>query len=163
MKSTGEVMGISSSFGESFAKAQEACKNILPTKGKVFISLTDLDKEFAPIIAKKLKNLGFDIVATSGTYKVIKDAGIECEKVLKVSEGRPNIIDMIKNEEIALVINTSDNKASKDDAKIIRQEVLAEGVPYFTTIAAVKAAIESIKFLQNSQIDVKSLQDYLGE
>jgi carbamoyl-phosphate synthase large subunit len=162
MKSTGEVMGISKSFGESFAKAQAAAKNFLPTSGKVFISLTDLDKEFAPEIAKAFKELGFEIVATSGTYKVIKDAGIECERVLKVSEGRPNVVDMIKNEEISLVINTSDNKASKDDAKIIRREVLNQNIPYFTTIPAARAAIEAIKFLQNSQIKVKSIQDYFN-
>ncbi len=162
MKSTGEVMGISKSFGESFAKAQAAAKNFLPTSGKVFISLTDLDKEFAPEIAKAFKKLGFEIVATSGTYKVIKDAGIECERVLKVSEGRPNVVDMIKNEEISLVINTSDNKASKDDAKIIRREVLNQNIPYFTTIPAARAAIEAIKFLQNSQIKVKSIQDYFN-
>jgi carbamoyl-phosphate synthase large subunit len=160
MKSTGEVMGISSSFGESFAKAQMAVKFNLPKNGKVFISLTDLDKEFAPTIAKKLKELGFDIVATSGTYKKIKEAGIGVERVLKISEGRPNIVDMIKNEEIALVINTSDNKASKDDAKIIRREVLNNGIPYFTTIAAAFAAVEAIEFLQTNNIKVESLQNY---
>jgi len=160
MKSTGEVMGISESFGESFAKSQEACKNFLPTSGKVFISLTDIDKEFAPALAKALKTHGFEIVATSGTYKVISEAGIECERVLKISEGRPNIVDMIKNEEIALVINTSDNKASKDDAKIIRREVLNQGIPYFTTIAAAFAAVEAIGFLQTSEEKVKSIQDY---
>ena len=163
MKSTGEVMGISSSFGESFAKAQEACKNVLPKGGKVFISLTEIDKEFAPEIAKELISLGFSIVATKGTHKAIKDAGIEAELVLKISEGRPNIVDLIKNGEIALAINTSDNKASKNDAKLIRQEVLAEGIPYFTTIAAVKAAISSIKFLQNNEFDVTSIQEYLGD
>jgi carbamoyl-phosphate synthase large subunit len=163
MKSTGEVMGISESFGESFAKAQAAAKNFLPTNGKVFISLTDLDKEFAPKIAKSLKALGFEIVATSGTYKVIKEAGIECEKVLKISEGRPNIVDMIKNEEISLVINTSDNKASKDDAKIIRREVLNQGIPYFTTVAAALAAVDAIKFLQENEINVKSIQDYFSK
>ena len=160
MKSTGEVMGISSSFGESFAKAQAACKNFLPTSGKVFISLTNIDKEFAPKLAKELRKLGFEIVATTGTYKVISQAKIECERVLKISEGRPNIVDMIKNEEIALVINTSDNKASKDDAKIIRREVLNQAVPYFTTIAAAFAAVEAIEFLQNKAEDVKSIQDY---
>jgi len=163
MKSTGEVMGISSSFGESFAKSQEACKNILPKGGKVFISLTEIDKEFAGEIAKDLVDLGFEIVATKGTYKAITDAGVKAELVLKISEGRPNIVDFIKNGEIALAINTSDNKASKEDAKIIRQEVLAENIPYFTTIAAVKAAIESIKFLQHNEFDVKSLQEYLEE
>jgi carbamoyl-phosphate synthase large subunit len=163
MKSTGEVMGISSSFGESFAKSQEACKNILPKGGKVFISLTEIDKEFAGEIAKDLVDLGFEIVATRGTYKAISDAGVKAELVLKISEGRPNIVDLVKNGEISLAINTSDNKASKEDAKIIRQEVLAEGIPYFTTIAAVKAAIESVKFLQQNEFDVKSLQEYLEE
>ena len=163
MKSTGEVMGISSSFGESFAKAQESCKNILPKNGKVFISLTEIDKEFAGEIAKDLLSLGFSIVATKGTHKAITDAGIDAQRVLKISEGRPNIVDLIKNGEISLAINTSDNKASKDDAKIIRQNVLAENIPYFTTIAAVKAAIESIKFLQNNEFNVLSLQEYLGE
>ena len=160
MKSTGEVMGISSSFGESFSKVQQACKNILPTKGRVFISLTDLDKESAPNLAKSLKKLGFDIVATSGTYKVITASGIDVKKVLKVSEGRPNIVDMIKNEEIALVVNTSDNRASKNDAKIIRREVLNNGIPYFTTISAALAAVDAIKFLQNNEISVSSLQNY---
>ncbi|GAX88307.1 carbamoyl-phosphate synthase large subunit [Lebetimonas natsushimae] len=160
MKSTGEVMGISSTFGESFAKSQLAVKFNLPKNGKVFISLTDLDKEFAPKLASELKKLGFEIVATSGTYKVINEAGIEVERVLKISEGRPNIVDMIKNEEIALVINTSDNKASKDDAKIIRREVLNNGIPYFTTIAAAFAAVEAIEFLQTNDIKVESLQNY---
>ena len=162
MKSTGEVMGISSSFGESFAKAQESAKNFLPTSGKVFISLTDLDKEFAPGLAKELKNIGFNIVATAGTYNIIKKAGIECEKVLKISEGRPNVVDMIKNEEIALVINTSDNKSSKDDAKIIRREVLNHSIPYFTTIAAAKAAVEAIEFIQENEKSVNSIQNYFN-
>ncbi len=160
MKSTGEVMGISSSFGESFSKAQEAAKNFLPRKGKVFISLTDLDKEFAPSLAKELKKIGFNIIATAGTFNIIKNAGVKCEKVLKISEGRPNIVDMIKNEEIALVINTSDNKSSKDDAKIIRREVLNHSIPYFTTIAAAKAAIEAIEFIQENEKSVNSIQDY---
>jgi len=93
---------------------------------------------------------------------VIVEAGIEAERVLKISEGRPNVVDMIKNEEISLVINTSDNKASKDDAKIIRREVLNNGIPYFTTIAAAKAAIEAIKFLQDNKLSVKSLQEYFN-
>jgi len=162
MKSTGEVMGISKSFGESFAKSQISSKNSLPIKGKVFISLTDLDKEFAIKLAKSFKELGFKIVATSGTYKVISEY-VECEKVLKISEGRPNIVDMIKNEEIALVINTSDNKASKDDAKIIRREVLNQSIPYFTTIPAAFAAIDAIRFLQQNELSVKSIQDYFRE
>ena len=163
MKSTGEVMGISSSFGSSFAKAQDASKNFLPLSGVVFISLTDLDKEFAPKLAKSFIELGFSIVATKGTYKVIKEAGLEVREVLKVSEGRPNVVDMIKNEEIDLVINTSDSKASKDDAKIIRREVLNQQIPYFTTISAALAAIDAIRFRQSNKEDVKSIQDYFKD
>jgi len=163
MKSTGEVMGLSSTFGESFAKAQEACKNVLPSKGKAFLSLTEIDKPFAKEIAQKLIDLGFELTATKGTFKAISEAGIECKKVLKISEGRPNIVDLIKNEEISLVINTSDNKSSKDDAKLIRQQVLSANVPYFTTLSAASSAIESIKFLQQDEFGVKAIQDYLED
>ena len=163
MKSTGEVMGISSNFGLSFSKSQTASFNTLPKEGKVFISLTDLDKEFAVEIAKGFKDLGFSLVATSGTHKVITDAGIECEKVLKISEGRPNIEDSIRNNEIAIVINTSDNISSKDDAKIIRQRVVSLNIPYITTIAAAKAALLAIENTKdNDKLEVKALQDYLS-
>ena len=162
MKSTGEVMGISENFGISFAKSQSASSNIIPTSGKVFISLMDLDKEFAVEVASGFIELGFEIVATSGTYKVLDEAGISATKVLKISEGRPNIEDDIRNNDIAIVINTSDSEASKDDAKIIRQRVIAQDIPYFTTIAAARATILAIKELKNSDdIDVKALQDYL--
>ena len=164
MKSTGEVMGISSDFGKAFAKAQYAAKNHLPKEGgKVFISLADLDKEFAPQIALGLENLGFEIVATGGTYDIISEAGIPCEKVLKVSEGRPNITDSLMNEEIVLAINTSDGKeSSKDDGEQIRRTVLRVNVPYFTTVAGALASVEAIE----SQRDVagfapKSIQDFL--
>ena len=162
MKSTGEVMGISENFGISFAKSQSASSNIIPTSGKVFISLTDLDKEFASEVASGFIELGFEIVATSGTFKVLDKAGIKATKVLKISEGRPNIEDDIRNNDIAIVINTSDSEASKDDAKIIRQRVIAQNIPYFTTIAAARATIEAIKELNDSTMDVKALQDYLG-
>ena len=161
MKSTGEVMGISENFGISFAKSQSASSNIIPTSGKVFISLTDLDKEFASEVASGFIELGFEIVATSGTFKVLDKAGIKATKVLKISEGRPNIEDDIRNNDIAIVINTSDSEASKDDAKIIRQRVIAQSIPYFTTIAAARATIEAIKELNDSTMDVKALQDYL--
>ena len=163
MKSTGEVMGISDSFGMSFAKSQFASKNLIPLKGKVFISLTQIDKPYAGEIGKMFTDLGFEIVATSGTHYALEASGIASTKVLKISEGRPNIDDMIKNEEIALAINTSDNKASKADAKQIRQSVLANQVAYFTTIAAAKAAALAIAELQKSggTIEPKALQDYL--
>ena len=165
MKSTGEVMGIASNFGEAYAKAQSAAKNSLPIEGKVFISLCDLDKEFAPQIAKGLVEEGFSIVATGGTHKAITDAGIECEKVLKISEGRPNITDAITNGEIALAFNTSDGKeSSKDDGKNIRRAVLKENIPYGTTAATALACIEAMKALRKKDgFGVKSIQEFLND
>ena len=165
MKSTGEVMGISEGFGLSFAKSQFASKNYLPLSGTLFISLTQHDKPFAGEIGKMFVELGFDIVATKGTHQALQAAGVASTQVLKISEGRPNIDDMIKNQEIALVINTSDNKASKNDARIIRQSVLANQVPYFTTIAAAKATALAIKALKQSGsvYEPKALQDYLAK
>ncbi len=164
MKSTGEVMGISDTFGMSFAKSQFASKNNIPLNGKLFISLTENDKQYAGEVGKMFTDLGFEIVATSGTHTALQEAGVPSTKVLKISEGRPNIDDMIKNEEIALAINTSDNKASKDDARTIRQSVLANHVAYFTTLAAAKATASAIKELKatNGELEPKALQDYLS-
>jgi len=163
MKSTGEVMGISETFPLSFAKSQEASDNALPLKGSIFISLTDLDKKFAAEIGKSYHDIGFKILATGGTHQALADAGIESQKVLKISEGRPNIEDMIRNSEVSLVLNTSDSRASKDDAKMIRQSVIKQNVPYFTTIAAAKAAAMAIKALsENKNTIPKALQDYLS-
>ena len=164
MKSTGEVMGISQTFPHSFAKSQEASDNALPLKGTIFISLTNLDKRFAAQIGKSYQEIGFKIVATGGTHQALAEAGIESEKVLKISEGRPNIEDMIRNNEVALMLNTSDSKASKDDAKLLRQSVIKQNVPYFTTIAAAKAACDAIKALNdNLETTPKAIQDYLGK
>ena len=165
MKSTGEVMGISDNFGESFAKAQSAAKNDLPTEGKVFISLCDLDKEFAPTIAKGLVDQGFTCIATGGTHKSIADAGIDCEKVLKISEGRPNITDLLANGDIALAINTSDGKeSSKEDGKNIRRSVLKMNVPYVTTAAGSLACVEAMKVLKKKDgLGVKSIQEFLND
>ena len=165
MKSTGEVMGISDNFGMAFAKSQSAAKNSLPKDGKVFISLCDLDKEFAPSIAKGLTENGFTIVATGGTYNVINEAGVECEKVLKVSEGRPNIIDLLTNGDISMAINTSEAKeSSKDDGKDIRRSVLRMNVPYFTTVAAANAAVEAIRVLKTNDVSTpKSIQEFLND
>ncbi|PUE63366.1 carbamoyl-phosphate synthase large subunit [Arcobacter caeni] len=165
MKSTGEVMGISDNFGMAFAKSQTAAKNDLPKAGKVFISLCDLDKEFAPSIAKGLTENGFTIVATGGTYNIINEAGVECEKVLKVSEGRPNIIDLLTNGDISMAINTSEAKeSSKDDGKDIRRSVLRMNVPYFTTVAAANAAVEAIKVLKINDVSTpKSIQEFLND
>ena len=164
MKSTGEVMGISENFGMSFAKSQFASKNNIPLEGKLFLSLTEIDKPHAGEIGKMFVDLGFEIVATSGTHAALEAAGVPSTKVLKISEGRPNIDDMIRNEEIALAINTSDNKASKADAKTIRQSVLSNNVAYFTTIAAARATALAIKELKahDGCVEPKALQDYLA-
>jgi len=164
MKSTGEVMGISDNFGKAFAKAQDAAKNNLPCNGgKVFISLADLDKEFAPQIALGLENLGFDIVATGGTYTIISEAGIPCEKVLKISEGRPNIVDSLMNEEIVMAINTSDGEEiSKDDGLQIRRTVLRMNVPYVTTVAGALASVKGIEAKKDiNGLVPKSIQEFL--
>ncbi|MDR1008241.1 MAG: carbamoyl-phosphate synthase large subunit [Campylobacteraceae bacterium] len=162
MKSTGEVMGISESFAISFAKSQIAAGNMLPKNGTVFLSLTDADKIFAKRLGESFKKIGFFIIATGGTHKALIDAGLEAEFVYKVSEGRPNIEDKLKNKDIALVINTSDNKSSKDDAKKIRQSVLRFNIPYFTTVSEAFVAIEAIANLQkDSVLEPKALQEYL--
>jgi len=164
MKSTGEVMGISENFGMSFAKSQFASKNIIPLEGKIFLSLTEADKQNAGEVGKMFTDLGFEIVATSGTHTALESAGVSSTKVLKISEGRPNIDDMIRNEEIAIAINTSDNAGSKTDARTIRQSVLANQVAYFTTIAAARATAMAIKELKatGGELAPKALQDYLA-
>jgi carbamoyl-phosphate synthase large subunit len=164
MKSTGEVMGISDNFGMSFAKSQFASKNNIPLGGKIFISLADIDKPFLGELGREFVELGFELVATAGTHKALKDAGVKSSKVLKISEGRPNIDDMIKNGEIALAINTSQDQGSKVDGRTIRQSVLTENIAYFTTIAAARATILAIKELKssNGELEPKALQDYLG-
>ncbi len=164
MKSTGEVMGISDSFALSFAKSQCASDNRLPKSGTVFISLTDVDKVFAKELAKKFEDIGMDIVATGGTHKKLESVGIVSQKVLKISEGRPNISDMIKNNEISLVINTSDSSATKQDARQIRQNVLRLGIPYVTTVAAALVTADAISAMQkrDGSLNPKAIQDYLS-
>ncbi len=164
MKSTGEVMGISDNFGMSFAKSQFASKNNIPLSGKIFISLADMDKKFVGEIGRDFIDLGFEIVATIGTHRALEMANVSSTKVLKISEGRPNIDDMIKNGEIVLAINTSEDQGSKIDGVTIRQSVLRENVAYFTTIAGAKATILAIRELKrlNGKLEPKALQDYLN-
>lgn len=163
MKSTGEVMGISSDFAKSFAKSQIAASNSLPTSGNVFLTLADHDKIHAATLARELISLGFKIIATGGTHKILEISGVEAEFVYKISEGRPNIEDKLKNGDIAMVINTSDSKSNADDGKKIRQNILRFKLPYFTTMAAATAAAKSIKAVQSGEaLNVKSLQEFLS-
>jgi len=163
MKSTGEVMGVSSNFGISFAKAQLSAGNNIPTEGTCFLSFVDTDKVHASEIAEGLHRHGFKLVATKGTQSIIEKAGIECQRVLKISEGRPNIEDSMKNDEISMAINTSDNNTSKKDATVIRQEVLKRSIPYFTTLSAARALILALDEMKDdSWSNPKSLQDFLA-
>ncbi|MDD3835937.1 MAG: ATP-grasp domain-containing protein, partial [Sulfurimonas sp.] len=163
MKSTGEVMGISSNFGVSFAKAQLSAGNKIPKSGTCFLSFVDTDKVHACEIASGLHKHGFKLVATKGTQSVIESAGIPCEVVLKISEGRPNIEDSMKNDEIAMALNTSDNNTSKKDAIVIRQEVLKRNIPYFTTLSAARALILALDEMgDDSWLDSKAIQDFLA-
>ncbi len=163
MKSTGEVMGVSDNFGISFAKAQLASGNNIPTEGTCFLSLTDLHKHKGVEIAEGLIKNGFKIVATGGTHKVLAEAGIESKSVLKISEGRPNIEDSLRNGEVDMVINTVDSQATKEDARKIRQTVLRTKIPYFTTVSAAQATIEALAGMKNQDLkDPKALQDYLN-
>ncbi len=162
MRSTGEVMGIAPTFEEAFMKGQIAGGQRLPKSGKVFISVNDSDKNELPELARILKKSGFEIVATSGSAKFLQSHGIEAESVLKVYEGRPNIVDMIKNGEIALVINTAFGKKTVNDSKSIRQSTLHYGVPYTTTMSGAKAIARAIAAKENLEIRVKSIQEYYG-
>ncbi len=159
MRSTGEVLGISPSFGEAYYKAQEATQTRLPSEGTVLLSVCDRDKPELEEIAKAFNELGFRILATGKSYELIKNAGIPAEKIFKLYEGRPNIADQIANGEIQLIINTPAGKTSVHDDSYIRKAAIKHRIPYITTMAAAKASAEGIKAIkQNTHFGVKSLQ-----
>jgi carbamoyl-phosphate synthase large subunit len=161
MKSTGEVMGIDADHAMAFAKSQMAAGNSLPLKGKIFISVSDRQKDRIPAIAKEYHDLGFTLVATEGTKKAIKDAGIPCELVHKIAEGRrPNILDMMKNGEIAMIINTPSEQITRKDEVIIRSTSVSTRTPIQTTLRGARAAAHAIGSLQKNKLEVKPLQEY---
>ena len=162
MKSTGEVMGIGSTFGLAFAKAQIAAGQELPQKGTVFISVKNADRTAVVKPARIFYELGFRIVATEGTSLFLAGEGIPNEIVKKVREGRPNIVDMIKNREIALVINTTNNKKAVSESFPIRRTALIFGIPYTTTVAGARATAMAIKALREGRFDVMTIQEYHG-
>ncbi|MBI5905803.1 MAG: carbamoyl-phosphate synthase large subunit [Deltaproteobacteria bacterium] len=162
MKSTGEVMGIDRKFGTAFAKAQIAAGMILPLSGKVFVSVRDEDKEAIAPAAGLLHERGFTFVATRGTAAFLNGRGIPAETVLKINEGRPHVADLIKNGEIALVINTPQGALSKADSYYIRRTALVYNIPYFTTLAAARAVSHAISDLIRDDLTVMSLQEYHG-
>lgn len=160
MKSTGEVMGIDKDFGLAYAKSQIAAGQNLPLEGNVFISVKDRDKRQAVLIARELEELGFRILATKGTCSVLRRNGIKAYEVFKVSEGRPHVVDLIKNREIHLVINTPSGKRPRADEVIIRTTALNYGIPVVTTMAGAQATVEGIRALKQEGIRVMSIQEY---
>jgi carbamoyl-phosphate synthase large subunit len=161
MKSTGEVMGIDKSFGVAFAKTQIATNQVFPTSGSVFISVNDKDKESIIRIAKDLSELGFNIISTKGTGDVLEEKGIKCHKVLKIREGRPNVLDMIKNGEIDLVINTPEGSIARSEGYYLRTAAVLRNVPSVTTISAASALVQGIQEMKNnSKVGVKPIQEY---
>jgi carbamoyl-phosphate synthase large subunit len=160
MHSTGEVMGVGESFGEAYGKAMEGAGLKLPMSGKAFISVTDADKGQAAILARRLNNLGFELIATYGTANRLREVGLECESVFKVNEGRPNIADLIRQGEISLIINTPLGRVSHFDEQAIRKAALLFNVPCVTTITGAEALVEAIAAKKGSDIlKVRSLQE----
>jgi len=160
MKSTGEAMGIDSDFGRAFAKAQLGAGTVLPLEGVVFLSVRDRDKNALTAIAAELAGMGFRLVATSGTAKALSAAGVEVEAINKVHEGRPHIVDAIKNGEIQLVVNTTEGAQAIADSYELRRSALEYKIPYFTTIAGSQAMLRAIAALKSGSLAVATLQSY---
>jgi carbamoyl-phosphate synthase large subunit len=163
MRSTGEVLGLADSFGLAFYKAQEAAQQCLPSEGTVLITVSEKDKQPALEVAMQFDRLGFDIKATEGTHRFLADQGIKSKPIRKMHEGRPNIVDGIKNHEIQLIINTPSGRLSKHDDSYIRKAAIKFKVPYITTTAAAIAAAKGIAACRKGHGRVKSLQKYHGD
>ncbi len=158
MRSTGEVMGVAETFGEAFAKAQIAAGQVLPVKGTVFLSVNDHDKTTVVGLAKQFVEMGFHLVATHGTADVLTEAGLQVERVHKVKEGRPNVVDLIKGDRIQLIVNTPRGQDTFFDEKAIRRAAVLARIPTITTVAAARAAAEGIASLQGGSVTVYALQ-----
>ncbi len=162
MRSTGEVMGLDSSFPIAFAKSQLGSGTKVPTGGKVFVSVRDKDKSRILDTIIKLERLGFSVLATSGTARYLTEQGVKCTKVNKVLEGRPHIVDAIKNNEIALVFNTTEGAQALSDSRSLRQAALINKVPYYTTLAGAIAATDGIEAFASGTLEVRALQSYFS-
>jgi carbamoyl-phosphate synthase large subunit len=163
MRSTGEVLGLADSYGMAFFKAQEATSTPLPTSGTVLITIADRDKDRITDVAKNFSEMGFRILCTKGTKQYLADHGIESTLILKLHEGRPNIIDAIKNREIQLVVNTPAGRLSEYDDSYIRKDAIKYKIPYITTTSAARSSTQGIRERQNAEYKVKSLQEYHEE
>jgi len=163
MKSTGEVMGIDVSFGKAFGKSQIAAGTNLPQAGKVFISVTNKDKRQIVFLAKQMEHMGFSILATAGTGGVLKNNDIAVQILPKLSEGRPNVIDLMKNREVALIINTSGGKKPRADTVFIRSTAVLHNVPLITTMSGAQAAVNAIEAMRKEAGKVRTIQEYHQE
>jgi len=160
MRSTGEVMGLDADLGVAYAKSQMAANSPLPASGKVFISVSDLHKKDVAEVARQFSDLGFELVATSGTAAILEKAGLKVQRILKLLEGRPNVIDLLKNKEIQLVINTPAGQSPREDEVKIRTTAVYTGTPIMTTLSGAKAAALGIAALKKSGYSVKTVQEY---
>jgi carbamoyl-phosphate synthase large subunit len=160
MRSTGEVLGMADSYGMAFYKSQEATQSPLPIKGTVLITIADRDKNRILEAARNFSDMGFTILSTGGTRKFLEENGIHAELILKVHQGRPNIVDAIKNKEIDLVVNTPAGRLSEYDDSYIRKNAIKYKIPYITTTSAALSATKGIKERQNGEYKVRSLQEY---
>jgi carbamoyl-phosphate synthase large subunit len=159
MKSTGEVMGVSERFSIAFAKGQLAAGVVLPTKGQIFVSVTARHKDTVVDLGQRLVNLGFGLLATDGTARRLEEAGIPVERVKKIAEGRPNLLDYLNDGKVSLVLNTPSGKGARTDEGRIRAAAVQHGVPCITTIQAAEAAIRAMEALREEGMGVQALQD----
>ena len=161
MKSTGEVMGLDEDFGTAYLKAQIAANNNIPEKGKVFISVKNSDKPACTNIAKELTEMGYKLIATSGTANVLKDYGLEVEVINKVQEGRPHIVDSIKNDDVQLLINTTEGATAISDSFSIRSNALNYKIPYTTTISGANAILKAMQSIQKvKDFEIRTIQSF---
>jgi len=161
MKSTGEVMGVDYGFGRAFYKAELAAGNELPKEGTVFVSVRDKDKEDIVPVARDFAEMGFDLAATKGTQEHLAEHGIDAEFVEKVHEASPNVVDLMKRDEVDLIINTPDEKRAREDGADIRRAAVDRNVPYITTIRAAEAAVDAVGSARNEELVVKSINDHI--
>ncbi len=161
MRSTGEVMGIDYDFGKAFAKAELAAGQRLPLSGTIFVSTSDRDKQLVIPVVKDFMDLGFKVIATEGTKAALEAEGLEVGLLLKLHQGRPHVIDAIKNQDIQLIINTPTGQEAQTDGQLIRRTALTYKIPVVTTIAGAKANVEAVRALQSGSLDVKALQEYI--
>jgi carbamoyl-phosphate synthase large subunit len=163
MKSTGEVMGVDYGFGRAFYKAELAAGNELPEDGTVFVSVRDKDKDEVVPVARDFAEMGYDLVATAGTQEYLAENGVETEFIEKVHEASPNVVDLMKRDEVDLIINTPDEKRAREDGADIRREAVDRDVPYITTIRAAEAAVDALESARNEEITVKSINAHIED